>query len=158
MAIGKKGNMPDLIEELASLERDAVAAYDAAIARLDGAEHKAKVAEFKEDHLRHLDELQSLAEKHGGRFPLDPGAMSKLTTGKVAIADMMGGDGAILKAMGANEAATITAYSNARANGAVPEEDRSIFERAHEDEERHKAWMTRAAEAAKADGAQTQTS
>ena len=144
MAMGKKGDMPKLIEELASLERDAVAAYDAAIARLDHADHKAKVAEFKEDHLRHIEELQTLAEKHGGRFPLDPGAMSKLTTGKVAIADMVGGDGAILKAMAANEVATVKAYSNARDNEAVPAEDRDVFERAHEDEERHKAWMTEA--------------
>ena len=150
MAMGKKGDMPKLIEEMASLERDAVAAYDAAIARLDQPDHKAKVIEFREDHIRHLDELQSLAEKHGGRFPLDPGAMSVLTTGKVAIADMMGGDGAILKAMAANEVQTVTAYSNASTNSAVPEEDRSIFERAHQDEEKHKAWMSQAAETAKA--------
>lgn len=147
MAMGKKGDMPGLIEELANLERDAVAAYDAAIDRLDDAGHKAKVAQFREDHVQHLEELETLAQKHGGRFPLDPGALSILTTGKVKMADMMGGDGAILKAMAANEVQTVTAYDNAAENDAVPAEDRSIFERARADEERHKAWMQDASKA-----------
>ena len=147
MAIGKKNDMSGLIEELATLERDAVAAYDAAIARLEDPANKSKVAQFREDHVQHLEELEKLAEKHGGRFPLDPGALSILTTSKVAIADLVGGDAAILKAMGANEGQTFAAYENASANDAVPAEDRSIFQRALEDEERHKAWMTEAAQA-----------
>jgi rubrerythrin len=147
MAMGKKGDMPGLIEELATLERDAVAAYDAAIDRLEDADNKAKVAQFREDHVQHLEELEKLAQKHGGRFPLDPGALSILTTGKVAIADLVGGDGAILKAMGTNEVQTVTAYENASANDAVPAEDRSVFERALEDERRHKAWMEEAGRA-----------
>ena len=147
MAFGKKKDMPGLVEELATLERDAVAAYDAAIERLEDPGHKAKVAQFREDHVQHLEELETLAQKHGGRFPLDPGAMSVLTTGKVKMANVVGGDGAILKAMTANEVQTVTAYSNAATNDAVPAEDRSIFERAQEDEERHKAWMEEAGRA-----------
>lgn len=147
MAIGKAGDMPKLIEEMATLERDAVAAYDSAIARLDDPGHKTKVAQFREDHVQHLEELEKLAEKHGGRFPLDPDFKSVLTTGKVAFADMVGGDGAILKAMAGNELQTITAYANARDNEVVPAEDRSVFERAHADEERHHAWMQEAGRA-----------
>ena len=146
--VGTSGNMPSLIENFAYLERDAIAAYDEAISRLEDPSHKSKVAEFREDHVRHLSELEGLAAKHGATFPLEGDMKEMLTTGKIKMADLVGGDGAILKAMSTNEIDTVTAYSNGASNDAVPMEDRSIFERARSDEERHKAWMDSAAQAA----------
>ena len=146
--VGTESDMSKLIEDFAYLERDAVAAYDEAISRLDSPERKAKVAEFREDHVRHLSELEGLAAKHGATFPLDGDMKEMLTTGKIKMADVMGGDGAILKAMSTNETDTVTAYSKGSSNAVVPAEDRAIFERAHQDEERHKAWMDAEAQAA----------
>ena len=106
------------------------------------------MSEFRQDHQRHLTELEGLAAKHGASFPLDGDMKQMLTTGKVKMADLVGGDGAILKAMSTNETDTVTAYSRGASNDAVPMEDRAIFERAHADEERHKAWMDAEAQAA----------
>jgi rubrerythrin len=73
---------------------------------------------------------------------------SMLTTGKVALADMMGGDGAILKAMSTNETDTVTAYERGMRHADLDVESRSVFERAHSDEQRHKSWMEAEARAA----------
>ena len=146
--VGTESDMSKLIEDFAYLERDAISAYDEAISRLENPEHKAKIAEFREDHVRHLNDLESLAAKHGATFPLEGDMKEMLTTGKLKMADMVGGDGALLKAMSTNESDTVSAYSSGATNAAVPTEDRAIFERGREDEERHKAWMDAAAQAA----------
>ena len=146
--VGTSSDMPSLIENFVYLERDAIAAYDETISRLEMPENRAKISEFREDHVRHLSELESLAAKHGAPVPAEGDMKQMLTTGKIKLADLMGGDDALLKAMSTNEVDTITAYSNGVDNAAVPAEDRSVFERAHQDEERHKAWMDSAARAA----------
>ncbi len=71
-----------------------------------------------------------------------------LTTGKVKLADMTGGDGAILKAMSSNENDTIAGYRNASENPDAPAQLKTFFASAQADEERHKAWMDDAASAA----------
>ena len=146
--IGTGGDMRSLIENFVHLERDALAAYDEAIARLEDPTHKSKVAEFRADHARHLTDLEGLASKHGAPVPTEGDMKQVLTTGKVKMADLVGGDGAILKAMSTNENDTISAYTSGSQNESVPMEDRPLFERARQDEERHKAYMDSAAQAA----------
>lgn len=146
--VGPSGDLPTLIENFALLERDAIAAYDQAIDRLEDAEHRRKVGEFQEDHFRHLAELEALAAKHGAPFPGEGDAKEMLTTGKIKMANLMGGDGAILKAMSTDETDTVTAYPRGASSEVVPVEDRALFERARADEERHKADMGAAAGAA----------
>lgn len=69
-----------------------------------------------------------------------------LTTRKVALADLMG-DAAILKAMKTNEDDTVTAYERAsRHQDAIPA-SKAFFIKAHQDEERHRAWMDTTAKA-----------
>lgn len=67
---------------------------------------------------------------------------SVLTSGKVALADMMGDD-KILAAMRSNEEDTVTAYERAASNDSASPELRTICERAHADELRHRDWMAR---------------
>jgi hypothetical protein len=67
-----------------------------------------------------------------------------LTTGKVALASMVG-DGAILSAMRSNEEDTVTAYERASRHEKATPEARAIFEKAHADELRHREWMSTAA-------------
>jgi rubrerythrin len=146
--VGTSGDLKTLLEDYIALERDAISAYEASIERLEDPAHKAKIAEFKADHERHLRELTELATAHDAPVPAEGDMKEMLTTGKIKIADMMGQDGAILKAMSTNETDTVTAYDRAVQNEAIPTAARPIFARALEDERRHKAYMENAAEAA----------
>lgn len=145
--VGTSSDLATLITNFIYLERDAIAAYEATIERLSGAEAKQKISEFRQDHLRHLSELTELADRHGAKVPAEGDMKEMLTTGKVKLAGIFGGDGAVLKAMSTNETDTVTAYSNACDNSVIPSEARPLFERGREDERRHKAWMDQAAQA-----------
>ena len=139
--VGTSGDLNSLISDFVTLEHDAIAAYDTTIERLENPAFAEKVREFRADHQRHLTELTGLATRYGATLPQEGDAKQILTTGKVKLADLVGGDGAILKAMGTNENDTVSAYKRGAENEAIPLEDREIFRRAHADEERHKAWM-----------------
>jgi rubrerythrin len=146
--VGRESDSKTLIKNLIQLEHDAIAAYDAVIERLDDPGRAEKIRSFRSDHTQHLEELNRLAGSEHAYNPGEGSMKSMLTTGKVAFADMTGGDGAILKAMSTNETDTVTAYRNASENSAAPEAARPFFEKALADEERHKAWMDNAAAAA----------
>jgi rubrerythrin len=145
--VGTGTDAATVIRDLIQLENDAIAAYDAALLRLDRPEHKQQVEAFRADHERHLSELTAAAASEGADVPKDTDMKAMLTTGKVALADMAG-ESAVLKAMSSNETDTITAYDNASCNESVPASLRPMLERALADERRHKAWMDEAASAA----------
>ena len=142
--VGTESRFADLLTNLIRLERDAVAAYEACIDRLDDTEDGSQVSRFLEDHNRHLKELTGLARSVGSELPSEGGVKQLLTSGKLALANLMG-DSALLRAMATNEDDTVTAYERARQHGEAPPEAREIFERAHADEVRHRAWMEAAA-------------
>ena len=144
--VGTESTLPDLVEALLLLEHDAIAAYETTIARLENPGYKQKIAEFKGDHDRHVRELTQIAGAIGAKAPREGDMKQMLTTGKVAMASMMG-DGAILSAMRSNEEDTVTAYERASRNSAATPETKPIFERAHADELRHREWMANASSA-----------
>jgi rubrerythrin len=144
--VGTESTLNDLVENLLILEHDAIAAYDQTIARLENPEYKRTVASFKADHDRHVQELTQLASAIGATPYTEGDAKQMLTTGKVAMASMMG-DGAILAAMRTNEEDTVTAYERASRHAEATPEARTLFERAHSDELRHREWMSNAANA-----------
>ena len=143
--IGTEKTIDDLVRNLILLEHDAIAAYETTIERLDDAAAKQQISEFLQDHRRHLADLDKMAVALGMEPPREGDAKQFLTTGKVALADMMG-DGAILKAMKSNEEDTVTAYERASKHDDAVPESRTVFERAHQDELRHRAWLESAAE------------
>lgn len=146
--IGTSSDMATMVENFILLEHDAIAAYETTIERLESPAHKAKVEEFRQDHLRHLSDLTALAGRVGANVPREGDMKELLTTGKIKLADMVGGDGAILKAMATNEIDTISAYQHAVDNEAVPANDKELFRRGLADERKHKDWMDQAAKAA----------
>lgn len=146
--VGTSNDFNKLIENFILLEHDAIAAYEETAKRLEDAARRAKVEEFRQDHLRHLQDLEDLATRHGATVPGEGDMKEVLTTGKVKLADMVGGDSAILKAMATNENDTIGAYQHAVDNAAVPETERELFRRGLSDEQRHKSWMDSEAAAA----------
>lgn len=143
--VGQETSAAKLIENCMILEHDAIAAYDTVIARLESPEYRAQIESFRNDHQQHLQELNSFAAEHGVTPPTEGDVKQMLTTGKVKLADMTGGDGAILKAMSSNESDTIAAYSNAASNEELPPKMLPMVEKALADEKRHKDWMERTA-------------
>ncbi|CAN7685554.1 DUF892 family protein [Rhizobium sp. LjRoot30] len=143
--VGNEGSIEKLVKDLLYVEHDAIAAYDSCIERLDDKTLSAKVAEFKQDHLQHVATLTEMARELGIDAPTEGNMKQMLTTGKIALADLMG-DSAILKAMKTNEDDTVTAYERAsRHEDAIPE-SKAFFMKARQDEERHRAWMSTTAD------------
>ena len=141
--VGTESALPELVEDLLLLEHDAIAAYEQTIARLENPGYKQRIAEFKGDHDRHVEELTGLAAAVGARPYREGDAKQMLTTGKVALASIAG-DSAILAAMRSNEEDTVTAYERASRHTEATPEARALFERAHADELRHRDWMASA--------------
>ena len=138
--IGNETNPIDLFNNLIQLDYDAIAAYEAAIDRLDNAEDKAKLTEFMADHQRHTQDLAGLVSSLGGTPSTEGDMKAMLTKGKVVLADLMG-DKAILKAMKTNEDDTNTAYGRAAGRTDLPAGALPVIERNLEDESRHRAWI-----------------
>lgn len=144
--VGKEGSIEKLVKDLLYLEHDAIAAYDSCIERLDDQTLSAKISEFKQDHLQHVEVLNEMARELGIDAPVEGDMKQMLTTGKVALADLMG-DKAVLKAMKTNEDDTVTAYERASGHEDAIPKSKAFVTKAHEDELRHRAWMESTADA-----------
>ncbi|MBS0642800.1 MAG: ferritin-like domain-containing protein [Proteobacteria bacterium] len=138
--VGTESTYRDLVENLLLLEHDAIAAYESTISKLENPQWKQTVASFKSDHDRHVQELMQIAGQIGATQHREGDMKQMLTTGKVALASIMG-DNAILGAMRTNEEDTVSAYERAARHAEVPADVRRVFERAHQDELRHREWF-----------------
>lgn len=138
--IGTESDAGKLIYDLISLDYDAVAAYDAAIERLDDEGFKRSLGSFREDHVRHTQNLKPFLEHMGAEVPQEGDSKQLLATGKVKIANLLG-DKAILQAMRTNEDDTNTAYGRAVENSDVTPEMRNVLEQNLADERRHCDWI-----------------
>lgn len=136
--VGTERAIEDLIKNLLLLEHDAIAAYEATIKRLDDTGKRARVEAFRQDHLRHVDQLRHFAEERGIDAPSEGDMKEILTTGKVILAGLAG-DSALLKAMKTNEDDTVQAYEEASRNALADASMKPMFVAALEDERRHRA-------------------
>lgn len=127
------------LNNLIELDYDAIAAYEAAIERLDNSDYKAKLTEFLGDHKRHIEELGGAVKAEGGTPEESGDAKKILTKGQVVIANL-GGDDAILKAMKMNEDQTNSKYEKAVEKG-YPEPVQALLRKGLADERRHRAWI-----------------
>jgi rubrerythrin len=144
--VGTEATLPELVRSLQLLEHDAIAAYEQTISRLENESYRQQIAAFKADHDRHLEGLRALAATMGADTPAEGDMKQLLTTGKVALASIMG-DAATLLAMKTNEDDTVTAYERATRHEAASPEAKRLFETALQDELRHRAWMETTASA-----------
>lgn len=142
--VGTEDTFEKLVQNLLILEHDAIAAYKSTIEKLEDENSKSAIAEFLDDHEYHVDELTDIASSLGIEAPQEGDAKEYLTTGKVALASLIG-DKSILKAMSTNEIETRMAYDNASKNAAASPEAQEFFREALADETRHKEWMDAAA-------------
>jgi rubrerythrin len=138
--VGTESSIDKLVTNLIYLEHDAIAAYESCIERLDDKALSNQVAQFRQDHLQHLDVLNEMARELGVDAPKEGDMKQMLTTGKIAMADMLG-DAAILKAMKTNENDTVAAYERAAKHDDAIPQSKAFFQKALHDEERHRSWM-----------------
>ena len=138
--VGTESDYTTMLSDLASLDHDAIAAYDAAIARVEDSGIKEALRGFRDDHERHARELAGLITRLGGTPPEGAGAKSLLTQGKVVLGGLLG-DKAILLAMKTNEDDTNTAYERALNHDARPAATEDVLRRGLADERRHRAWI-----------------
>jgi rubrerythrin len=141
--VGTEADFLNLLGDLASLDYDAIAAYDSAISRIDNPQFKRQLEQFREDHQRHTIELGTIISQLGGAPPSGAGAKSMLTQGKVVLGGLMG-DKAILVAMKSNEHDTNTAYERAVNHQGRHGSTKEVLRRGLDDERRHRAWIEEA--------------
>ena len=128
------------LNELISLDLNAIEAYEAAIVRLSDPGDKAELGRFMADHRRHVTELTPLVLEIGDKAATSPDFKRVLTKGKVVVM-AIAGDPGVLEAMKSNEEATTKIYDKARTHPDLPMQARTIIERNFVDEQRHLAWL-----------------
>lgn len=129
------------LNNLIELDFDAIAAYESAIERLENGAYKTKLGEFLEDHRRHVKELSAAVHDLGGEPAEGADLKIVLTQGKVVIADIVGDDVTILKAMKLNEDVTNLKYEQALNKCSETEKLSELLAANLEDERRHRAWI-----------------
>lgn len=139
---GTQGNFVDALKALVELEVDTVDVYEAAIERLENQEYRTTFGQFKDDHKRHISDLTSLLIEHD----IDPSmgySMGKhwVTISKIIIANLAGGDKAIIHAVKHNEIDTNIAYARIKERSDVWGDAWDIIECGLQDEQRHKKWL-----------------
>jgi uncharacterized protein (TIGR02284 family) len=140
--VGTEAKLEDLLSDLIQLDHDAAIAYQAAIDRVENSGLRATLSQFRQDHLRHIDEMGEELSALGRTPPREGDMKSLLTKGKVVIGGLIG-DKAILQAMKTNEDDTNTAYERAVGHKDATAGTRAALERGLGDERRHREWMVR---------------
>lgn len=135
-----EADVNEKLHDLIELDYDAIAAYRAAIERIEDASYKSKLVEFMGQHERHVTEFSGIIHKQGGTPPDSGDFKQVLTAGKVKIADTLGSDEAILKAMLANEEQTNSKYESMVEEN-FPAPVLKLLEAGLADERRHRAWI-----------------
>jgi len=130
------------LSDLAQLDIDAVDAYETALKKIDDKETHKTVDQFRQDHVRHVDDLNKLISKLGGK----PVEFSKdlkgyLIEGMTALRSVTGTKGA-MKAMETNEIITNKRYSESlQENLDFSDEVRALLQKNYDDEQRHLAFI-----------------
>ena len=132
------------LRRLAQLDVDAIGTYDAAIERIDIPLVKEKLAEFRVDHRRHVQDLNAELVRLGGE-PVEqkPDLKGAVLKGFTAVSATMGTEGALLAMLG-NEELTNRAYEAAQkleCDATI----HALLAKNLEDERRHLGWIKDAA-------------
>lgn len=132
----------DWLNDLIALEFNAIAAYEAAIERLDDPAYTQKMGDFMGDHQRHVQQLADAVSVLGGRARERGDVKQLLTKGKVVLANIAG-DKQILSAMKSNEDETNEKYEEAvrECSALSPPQISELLTLALQDERRHRDWI-----------------
>jgi ferritin-like metal-binding protein YciE len=128
------------LKDLIELDFDATEAYAAAIDRVESAEYRSKLSDFKKDHERHIEDLSKILETHSEKPPTAASIKRWLTEGKVVLGGFVG-DHFILSAMRSNEVDTNAAYERLNAYEDKWPDAVEALAKGLADEKRHKEWF-----------------
>lgn len=138
--IGNEVSFVETLMDLVELDFDAVAAYEAAVNRLNDPVVKDQLGQFMSDHQRHIQELSVIVRELGQVPPTSSDVKAVLTQGKVVIGGLVGDKG-ILSAMRSNEDDTNQAYEQALKRNDILPRAEGILKQNLADERRHRAWI-----------------
>lgn len=127
------------LNKLIELDYDAIAAYKAAIERIDDPHFKDQFIIFMQEHFHHIEILIQLVCQEEGRPLKSRDAKQVLSEGKSVISELSG-DKAILNAMKMNEYATTKIYET-EVIKCYKEPIQTILMAHLADECRHKEWF-----------------
>jgi bacterioferritin (cytochrome b1) len=132
----------DVLNDLIQLEYDTMAAYRAALDRIDSVNARRELAQFFGDHEAHARSLASCVERYGGRAKTGGDLKQLWTRGRVILADLAG-DEAVLAALRRLESEVHRAYERAqhdlRMVGDAPLA--AAFDAALAHEDHHVLWL-----------------
>lgn len=127
--------------DVLKIDIDAVEAYNEAIEKVEAQELRSRLSAFRDDHQRHISELQSAIQDMGHEPPeIKPDLKGKLIEGMTALRSSMGDEQA-LKAMRQNETITNRTYEKALQDHTYPGAVQRILQAGLEDERRHLQWI-----------------
>ncbi len=128
--------LTELLCHLVRVERDALSAYDQAIANLIDREAKEILVGFRGDHQRHLDSLTQVLIALERSIPSDGHPSALPLAGLTGLSAGMGAATG-LAAMETNEVITNQAYDMALADPDLPPDLRDSLQQHQADERRH---------------------
>jgi rubrerythrin len=140
-AAGAAMNQDEALLALARLEREAAAAYEVAARAAADVMLSAGLGKFRDDHLRHVRELNVLIVELGGEEVDETIAGGGLLLGELARLAEPLGDEAILLGLLSNEQLTNGSYEVALELEWDADTER-ILTRNMEDEQRHLRWLS----------------
>lgn len=134
-----------LLNQLIQLEYDTMAAYRAAIDRVDSLAVRRELAQFFADHETHARELSTCVERFGGRAKTGGDLKQLWTRGRVILADLAG-DEAVLGALERVEVDVHRAYERAQSElrRLADPSLAAVFDRALAEEDHHVLWLVHA--------------
>lgn len=132
-----------VLMSLAQLDIDAIELYEAAMKRVGHPEIHAKLAEFRVDHARHVQDLNGLIVARGGHALAHPDLKGAVLKAATAATSMLGTEAAMIAMVG-NEELTNRSYDVALKLDWDPEA-RGLIEKNLSDERRHLEWFKMAA-------------
>lgn len=126
----------DNLTSLVRLDIDAIHAYDQAIEKIEDQSICDRLADFRDDHLQHVNRLSECIERLGGTAPeFSRDFKGFLIEGMTIVRSVTGTEGA-LKAMKTNEKLTNFTYDKAL-SWDLPQDVKEIVEKNRDDERRH---------------------
>lgn len=129
------------LSKLAQLDIDAARAYDQAIDHIDIPDIKSAITLFRNDHKRHIIDLNQQITQLGGKAVEEtPDFKGVLIEGFTALRSITGTAGA-LKAMRSNEKLTNKTYDDALSEDALSEHIRLLLIKNRDDERKHLAYI-----------------
>lgn len=124
------------LTKLIQLDIDAAEAYKQALQKIDHMAIHTSICQFREDHLRHIDNLSAAIQELGGKVPdYKQDLKGYLIEGFTALRSVTGTEGA-LKAMQGNEKLTNRVYGEATKLD-LPTHIMQLVQQNYSDEQRH---------------------